>query len=360
MKLLDSKINWLSIWGVLLMSSLLFIACEGPAGKDGLAGKDGKDGKDGTDGTQNCGMCHNSSTLLFAKQLQWAASDHATNTTFERAGSTCAACHTSEGFREVAVSGQTNTAATISNPSGQNCRTCHPIHETYTIDDYKLTYEKKSKLRTTGIEFDFGKGSLCAQCHQARTTTPPLSLDSATYTLANFRFGPHYATVANVIAGSGAFNIPGSLPYANTEAHQVIPNSCVSCHMGPAFGNQAGGHTMKMKYFSNNAWVDNVAVCTGCHAGLTNFNLAGYQTQMKDLAKQVRNRLLELDMITPYEGPDTDPINYYNDYAKVATYETKRAAALYNYLFIVRDRSWGIHNPKYTKAVLQNALEALQ
>lgn len=359
MKLFDSKLNWLSIWGVMLIASMLFIACEGPAGKDGIAGKDGKDGKDGADGTQNCGTCHNSSTLLFAKQLQWAASDHATNTNFERSGTTCAACHTSEGFREVAITGQPNTAAAIQNPSGQNCRTCHPIHETYTIDDYKLTYTQKAKLRTTNLEFDYGKGSLCAMCHQARTISPALSLDSATYRVANIRFGPHYATAANVIAGSGAFELAGSLPYANTTAHQMIPNSCVSCHMGPAYGNQAGGHTMKMKYFYNNAWTDNVAVCTSCHSGLTNFNLGDYMTQMKDLAKQLRARLLELDMLTPYEGPD-DPDNYSHDYAKVGTYEIKRAAALYNYIFIVRDRSWGIHNPRYTKAVLQNALEALQ
>lgn len=357
MKSLHSKTVWLSVWGVIIFASMLFIGCEGPAGKDGL---DGKDGKDGADGTQNCGTCHDASTELFAKQLQWAASDHATNTTFERSGNTCAACHTSQGFREVAISGEPNTTATINNPTGQNCRTCHTIHETYTKDDYKLTYEKDAKLRTTGLEFDYGKGSLCAQCHQARTISPALSLDSATYNVANTRFGPHYASAANVIAGSGAFEIPGSLPYANTVAHQNIQNSCVSCHMGPAYGNQAGGHTMKMKYFYNNAMTDNVAVCTPCHSSAKDFNLGGYQTEMKALAKQVRDRLLELNMITPTDGVDTDPVNYNHDYAKTGTYDIKHAGALYNYIFIMRDKSWGIHNPRYTKAVLQNALEALQ
>jgi formate-dependent nitrite reductase cytochrome c552 subunit len=215
-------------------------------------------------------------------------------------------------------------------------------------------------LRTTGLEFDYGKGSLCAQCHQARTISPALSLDSATYNVANTRFGPHYASAANVIAGSGAFEIPGSLPYANTVAHQNIQNSCVSCHMGPAYGNQAGGHTMKMKYFYNNAMTDNVAVCTPCHSSAKDFNLGGYQTEMKALAKQVRDRLLELNMITPTDGVDTDPVNYNHDYAKTGTYDIKHAGALYNYIFIMRDKSWGIHNPRYTKAVLQNALEALQ
>ncbi|MBS4000202.1 MAG: cytochrome c3 family protein [Desulfobulbaceae bacterium] len=359
MKSIHSKTVWLSIWGVLIFATMLFASCEGPAGKDGLAGKDGKDGKDGADGTQNCGTCHDASTDLFAKQLQWAASDHATNTSFERSGASCAACHTSDGFREVAVTGESNTAAAISNPTGQNCRTCHTIHETYTNDDYKLTYEKKAKLRTTGVEFDFGKGSLCAQCHQARTTTPALDLNAETYTLANFRFGPHYGAAANVIAGSGAFELAGSLPYANTGAHQNIQNSCVSCHMGTAYGNQAGGHTMKMKYSYNSAMVDNVAVCTPCHSSAKDFNISGYQSEMKDLATLVRKRLLELDMITPTDGVDTDPVNYNHDYAKVGTYPSKRAAALYNYIFIMRDKSWGIHNPRYTKAVLQNALEAL-
>lgn len=358
MKSVHSKLTWFSIWGIIIIATMVFIGCEGPAGKDGADGADGKDGKDGADGTQNCGVCHDASTQLFAKQLQWAASDHATNTTFERSGNTCAACHTSEGFREVAVTGQTNTAAAISNPSGQNCRTCHPIHESYTDADWALTYNKAASLRTTGLEFDYGKGSLCAQCHQARTISPALDLNAETYTLANYRFGPHYASAANVIAGSGAFEIPGSQTYGSTAAHQNIQNSCVTCHMGPAFGNQAGGHTMKMKY--NDGANDNVAVCTPCHSSATNFDIGGFQTSMKDLAKLVRNRLIELDMITPTDGVDTDPVNYNHDYAKVGTYSSKRAAALYNYIFIMRDKSWGVHNPRYARAVLQNSLEALQ
>ena len=37
------------------------------------------------------------------------------------------------------------------------------------------------------------------------------------------------------------------------------------------------------------------------------------------------------------------------------------AGALWNWRFLtVEDRSKGVHNPKYAKAMLQNAIEALQ
>lgn len=340
---------------------MVFIGCEGPAGKDGADGADGKDGKDGADGTQNCGVCHDASTQLFAKQLQWAASQHAVGTNFERASTSCAPCHTSEGFREVAVTGNTTTAAAINNPSGQNCRTCHPIHESYTEDDWALTYNKKTYLQFTKTEVDLGKGSLCGQCHQARplAATAMVDVNQPTFTVPSNRWGPHHSSAANMFAGSGAFEITGSQTYGSTAAHQNIPNSCVSCHMGPAYGVQAGGHTMKMAYGYHDDMIDNVAVCTSCHSGATTFNVGGVQEEVLGMLTELRAKLDELNMLTVYGDGDPDPHHYVHDTAIPGTYPSMHAAALYNYLYLVNDKSWGVHNPRYTKAVLTNSLEAL-
>ena len=42
------------------------------------------------------------------------------------------------------------------------------------------------------------------------------------------------------------------------------------------------------------------------------------------------------------------------------TYDSVKAAALYNFLYVDQDRSVGVHNPGYTKTILQAAIDALQ
>lgn len=326
---------------VILGLSMSLVSCEGPAGKDGLAGTDGKDGQ------EQCATCHNSSNLLFAKQLQWENSQHGKGTTFERSGTTCAPCHTNDGFHEVLKTGGFNTAAEVLNPTGQNCRTCHHVHRNSDDTDWELTKVGDVKFRVdTTKSHNFGTGATCATCHQARTISPAVDLNAPTYTVANNRFGPHYATAANAFAGMGAIEIAGSVPYTSTVIHQnVLKNSCVDCHMGKAFGAQAGGHTMKMKY--NEGTTDNIAVCVGCHADAKNFDFYGTQTEVKALMAQLKEKLLAKNMVDDA------------GYAKAGTYPSLHTAALYNYRWVYADHSYGIHNPKYITAVLKNSISAL-
>lgn len=318
--------------------SLLTIGCEGPAGKDGIAGKDGQ---------EQCATCHNSSNLLVAKQIQWENSQHAMGTTFERSGNTCAPCHTSAGFHEVLESGEFNTSAEILDPTGQTCRTCHNIHKSNDETDWELTKVGEVKFRVDPSKsHDFGSGATCATCHQARETTPAVDLSKETYTIANNRFGPHHATAANAFAGMGAIEIAGPEPYASTTAHiNMLKNSCVDCHMGKAFGAQAGGHTMKMKY--NEGTTDNIAVCTSCHTGETKFDFRGTQTEVKSLMDELKTKLQEKNMIDDA------------GYPIAGTYTSTEAAAIYNFKWVYEDKSHGIHNPKYIKAVLKNSIAAL-
>lgn len=327
----------------LVSASMLMISCEGPAGKDGLAGTDGTDGKNGQ---EQCATCHSSSNLLVAKQLQWANSQHGVGTTFERSGTSCAPCHTSDGFHEVLASGSFNTAAEVLNPTGQNCRTCHFVHRNSDDTDWELTKVGVVKFRIDSTKtYNFGNGATCATCHQSRTIPSAADFAGETYKVANNRYGPHYATAANSFIGMGAVEIEGPVPYTSTTVHNnVLKNSCVDCHMGKAFGAQAGGHTMKMKY--NEGTTDNIAVCTGCHAGETKFDFRGTQTEVKALMAELKEKLLEKNMVDA------------NGYPVAGTYPSKLAAAMYNYRYVYFDRSYGIHNPKYITAVLKNSIAA--
>jgi len=87
----------------------------------------------------NCTQCHTDDAGLFAKQVQYASSTHRLGGNFDRNRTSCATCHTHQGFMERVETGSSSTAATIEDPAPLNCRTCHQIHTTYTATDYALT-----------------------------------------------------------------------------------------------------------------------------------------------------------------------------------------------------------------------------
>jgi formate-dependent nitrite reductase cytochrome c552 subunit len=339
---------------VLSGMSFFFVSCEGPNGKDG------KDGDNGANGQEQCGTCHNSSSLIVAKQLQWAASQHALGSEFERTSTTCAGCHTNEGFHEVLQTGEFNTAAEVLNPTGQNCRTCHNVHKEYKDTDWALTKTGDVKFRSAATNFDFGKGALCATCHQSRALSVPLDISnpSATYQITSTSFGPHYSTAANAFAANGAIEITGPETYVKTFIHQsVLKNTCVDCHMAKARGAEAGGHTMKMSYPSSTGTpTAYVAACTGCHEGLKNFDYNSTQTKIKALIGELRTKLVAKNLL------DTTTSNgvWTSDRAKIGTYPVNHVAAIFNYRWLTADQSWGVHNPKYINAVVKNSINAVQ
>ena len=118
---------------------VLFASCEGPEGPAGKDGADGVDGEDGADGNATCGQCHDFSENVNAKMAQYGNSQHGKGiTAFEADRTACAPCHSSQGYKEVIVTGAQATAAAISNPTQPNCYTCHKIHETYSVNDWAL------------------------------------------------------------------------------------------------------------------------------------------------------------------------------------------------------------------------------
>ncbi|HOV91681.1 MAG TPA: hypothetical protein PLC04_01195 [Candidatus Kapabacteria bacterium] len=328
------------------------MSCEGPKGPEG---PQGPQGPAGPSGAEQCGVCHNSTSELVAKEVQWATSAHATGLNFERSTKDCAPCHTSQGFIEVLETGELATVADVQNPVGQNCRTCHKIHTSYDSTDWALRKTTSTKLQLTGEIVDFKTGNTCAQCHQARTAVRP-DLTQETFAITNARWGPHHSTAANMLAASGAVEIPGSKTYTNTGHLQAISKGCVSCHMAQAFGAQAGGHTMNMSYDSHGSEVDNVVACTGCHSGLKKFDDKG-QIITNTLVKltDLRNRLAAAGILDTTASHGV----YSSDLFKPGTYSAKLAAAGWNYLLIASDGSKGVHNPAYINAVLQNSIEAI-
>jgi formate-dependent nitrite reductase cytochrome c552 subunit len=323
----------------------MFSACEGPEGPEGPAGKAGQNA------LATCDNCHDVSTELKSKMLQYANSTHALGGNFDRNSISCAPCHTHEGFMEVLETGANATAAPIMNSTPPGCRTCHNIHTTYSVDDYALTTTKPVELMFGSATYDKGNSNLCANCHQSRPVSPMPDFNDAEFTIGNYRFGPHHGPQSNVMLAAGFVEIPGKTAYPSvTNRHAATGNGCIDCHMTESVGVTIGGHTMKVAYESGDATVFATEGCVGCHKDTEALNITfkEYTASIDDLMAQIKIKLVEKEVL----GED--------DYAVQGATTGKLASALLNYKTILEDRSKGLHNPSYVKAILSNTLESLQ
>jgi len=339
----------------------MLTACEGPVGPAGPAGPAGTAGPTGPtgpvgpagqDANQNCTQCHTDNVDLFAKQVQYEASTHRLGGNFERSTTSCAPCHTHQGFLERMTTGAMTTAENILDPAPINCRTCHQIHTSYTSADYALTTSDPVTLWFNDETVDFGEGNLCAQCHQPRVLSPMPVMGGADVTITSPYWGPHYGTQGAVLGGTAGYELAGSVAYPSAVHFHgdvgVNEDGCVTCHMGEAYGQQAGGHTWKMAYEYHGHDVPNTAGCESCHSSAgdwDDFDYGDVQTDVEALLATLKVKLVAAGIMD--EG----------DHAVTGTRSADAAGSLANYLLVSEDRSLGVHNPAYVKALLTNTIE---
>lgn len=306
-------------------------------------GPEGPPGMDGADATETCMTCHNFSEDLVAKIGQYYNSKHASGDNINRNNEGCSHCHTSEGFRTFLADG---SFSHVAEPTAINCRSCHPIHETYTFDDYRVRTDEPLEM-ILGSTYDYGNSNLCAQCHQGRTVNPfPVVGSDEELEVTNPRYGPHYGTQANVFTGTGAYEIPGSMTYENSVHTNIIGNGCITCHMSSPVGYDAGGHQMNVKYGANSY---NYSGCTGCHTDAS--ALASLASDNREEIKALQDELRDLLI-------DHGLLNAGNLLVPVPlTASTDEVGAILNYKMIAGDQSHGAHNYKYVKALLINTIE---
>lgn len=360
--IMNKFLNFLRIAFLPILFVSLIAACEGPegpAGPAGAAGAKGDKGDPGASASAQCGVCHNNTTDLFAKQVEWEESLHAEGDVFiygDRLD--CAVCHTSEGFREVKETGAAAVKAVFPHPTTINCRTCHNIHIKYDATDWGLSKTTPVKFFDSGESVDLGKANLCGQCHQARAISPAIDLTKpadSLYNVASSRFGPHHSPASNFLANKVKYLPTGGSSYPTTNVHGKVV--CMDCHMNPpnpALHEVIQGHSFKMKTVDGATQA--VTGCIKCHADevKTKFNeKEGYYDQFtKDLAA-LRAKLIEKKW---YDSTTNLLIATSGKPIKVSH---NVAAAIYAFQYLTEDKSHGIHNPKLARAMLNNATEIL-
>lgn len=347
----------------LAVSAAIIMSCEGPAGPKGDQGPAGANGADGKDASLSCTACHGNDDVDFI-MAQYDLSRHNKGIVYEEEAGriACGACHSGDGFAESVALGQDDAKTKATTKI--NCQTCHPIHEKFTTEDFALRVQGPIKLRHTGAEFDFKNGNTCARCHQARAyaeittdTYTPAKAGSASYS----RFGPHYGTPANVFAMKGLYEIPGTEEYPKTNVHGNLAKGCVSCHMGSNATNPAvGGHSFKM---TSAQFVSGTTVMEGCacHSDHTFFSAATKQKEMASLLSEYRRLLIDKGMIDTSQAITADGYQPLGEYFIGGKEYTKlQAQIVLNYFYIMKDRSLGVHNPRYAMAIIKNSLAELK
>ncbi len=352
------KLSILSLLCLLLAFGMT--SCEGDEGPAGIAGDTGPIGPTGPEGPegngfQDCVACHQTQAIA-AKMLQYDNSVHATGGHYSYNWTSCAVCHTSQGFLERVETGSPMTAAPVEDPLPQNCYTCHEIHRTFTADDWVLTQTGPVTLWEGGETVDLGQSNLCISCHQPRVVSPPLP-DPATggsINITNKRYGPHHGPQGVMLSGLVGYEVAGSESYSNSVHTFLLANNtangCISCHMATAQGSSAGGHTFRVTSEGGSL---NDAGCstTSCHpAGTAGDLMDDRQMQIDTLLNDLRTVLVDKGLL------DAN-----TDYAIVPQdFDAHEAGALYNFKYVLEDKSRGVHNFKYAKALLINSKEAIE
>lgn len=324
----------------LLISSLS--SCEGPAGPPG------------ENASETCVLCHNNETLVFEKSLQMAYSEHQTGSSYVQTGPSCAPCHAHKGFMDVLQTGAMTSTAASGSPVPFNCRTCHPVHENYDETDLEVrTGDAAVKLWHTGITVNAGSGNLCINCHQARPVNPMPQVGGANVTISSANWGPHQGPQGNVMWGAGGYEIAGSQSYPAPGTHFHAQAGCNTCHMAESAIIGAGGHSFNMKGMLNGQIAENLNGCTSCHTGISSFDYHGKISEIQTLTSDLKQALMDQNFIN-----EDNSLNASSGTPLVVT--SDEAGAILNYLLVVKDRSNGMHNPVYVKALLVNSLEIFQ
>jgi hypothetical protein len=132
------------------------------------------------------------------------------------------------------------------------------------------------------------------------------------------------------VAGAGAEGSPSA-------HYEMVENTCVACHMG-----EDQVHTFE----------PDVAACQACHPGAESFDISGVQTEVQAQLDELGAALVAAGVLSE-NSPEGHPT--------VEEAPEGLATALYNWIYIAHeDKSLGVHNPDYTRALLEAAFAALE
>ena len=268
----------------------------------------------------------------------------------------CAQCHTAGGFFDYSTNGKLEKSSYSAMPL--TCSGCHNPHDAtnpYQLRDYS------APALANGFQIsEGGAGQLCMNCHRSRS-----NVATAVNTGWTPYFGPHEGPQTDVFFGQDGYTF-GDSSITGLATHTQLTDACVTCHMAsdtvdPNAAMTLGGHTWKMSGpDALGDTTDNTTACQSCHGPITDFNqipapydyagianggpIPGVQTEVKALLAKLASLIPDSVLANP--GSATVGKNLTKE----------QLGAVWDYLLISKDGSYGVHNAKYTFALLTRAI----
>ncbi|OGO22600.1 MAG: hypothetical protein A2Z28_04945, partial [Chloroflexi bacterium RBG_16_51_9] len=253
-----------------------------------------------------CGACHGE-PARHGRFQQWLESGHSgieSTTTPERAtSSSCARCHSVQGFllwlkqgdltKSIQGANGNATAAemtalgfTADKLEAVTCVACHDPHDVGTTTgeptNARVRIIDNTMLLPSGFQAkEVGKGAICITCHNTRNAVHNIDAPPTSYS------APHTAAQADVLLGENAYfvGVPQRSP------HSFVKDTCVTCHMEatppPAeFSYNLAG--------TNHSFSASTEICGDCHSDTLNAEAleASTEDKLHKLAQQMSTYLL--------------------------------------------------------------------
>ena len=332
---------------------------------------------DGAEG-YGCGLCHEGSR--HGSFEEWEESGHANIPLTEDDGegglavnhdltnSSCNPCHSGMQFGVIHNGDEALdlSTLTVDDPLKDQvigCATCH--------DPHSNEYEAQLRMDSAGtVDIPFsdtdgvpttvggaGTGTICIECHNGRRDRGDYDGQMAS---GSGHFGPHgnpQGPVLYGLMGADLGETPMVIDYDTEHPHlNWNENSCTTCHM------------YRRDYISSDEpalWGHNFIPrferCVECHGNFAGDEEA-FWLWVEEYKAEIQAMMDAFLAAWPAEwmedgepvNRDTDPatgVGPARDDAVGAAYR----AALWNYYLVMNDSSMGVHNPAFTKSLLEEA-----
>jgi hypothetical protein len=318
---------------------------------------------------------------------------------------------TNETFNPIAPSGPICNQG-YPNASPPGCFTCHSPHSraNFTVRDSSVVNIFTLVAGQTTKQWNSSNASnLCVKCHQPRMTStfmwksgttpaswqpdPSKTNTTDTAKIYTSRWNNHVSgEPTQTLLGFGGVEIPGPTPYNNSYHTTLVGMrtlGCEDCHMATVnSSNQNGGHTFWVRYLASGSTSPsyNVNGCnvTGCHSSspVSTSNASDphwAQVRNEIIAKtsQLASMMMDTTITKKWSLPQSGKaVPWVTLTASAVTgdstwsanasslqplviFPASKASALWNLQQIQYEKSHGIHNYKYVKALLDNSIADL-